>query len=155
MFVENEELLPELVKYIQSDNMSVMNEACWVISNLINGGSDEVKRKLIHTDHCIEWYIDVMKKTDDKDIGNIMIVALRKCIALESELKEVCVNLNLKEILEQNDTIDKLSRNYRLLLSSFVDGYEVSEEEDSEVDMEEEDEYEVGEEDDEDDMEEE
>ena len=117
MLVEDGELLPIFIKYLKSDNVDVMNEACWVITNMINGGSVEIIKKVIQSDHCIECYIDVINKIEDENLVIRMIIALIKCIEVESGLKELYVNKNLKEILEKNNHTDKLSDEYKKLSS--------------------------------------
>ena len=117
MLVEDGELLSIFIKYLKSDNLNVMNEACWVITNMINDGSVEIIKKVIQADHCIECYIDVINKIEDENLVIRMIIALIKCIEVESGLKELYVNKNMKEILEKNNHTDKSSDEYKKLSS--------------------------------------
>ena len=117
MLLEDDELLPIFIKYMQSDNVNIMNEACWTISNMIIGGSEAIIKRVIQADHCIECCIDVINKIEDEELANHMILALSRCIDVESGLKELYVNKNLEEILEENDHIDKSSDEYKSLIS--------------------------------------
>ena len=117
MLLEDDELLPLFIKYMQSDNLDVMNNACWLISNMINDVPDAIVRKVIQADHCIEYYIDAINEIEDEDLVNYMIMALLKCIQVDSGLKELYINKNLKEILEDNYYINKSSDAYKILLS--------------------------------------
>ena len=115
------DLLSTFIKYLQSENRSVMEEACWVISNMINSGVTSVISTLIQTEHCIECFIDVLNKIEDERTINNVMEALTRSITVESGLKEVYLNKNLKEILERNNHIDKSSEIYKKLLSTFID----------------------------------
>ena len=117
MLVEDGELLSIFIKYLKSDNLNVMNEACWVITNIINCGVDIIVRKVIQADHCIEYYIDAIKRIEREILCNYMIKALTKCIEVDSGLKELYVNKNMKEILEKNNHTDKSSDEYKKLSS--------------------------------------
>ena len=114
---EIKELLPVLVTYMQSDDKRVMEKACWMFANMVNYGSVDVLQQLIQTDHCIEYFINTMKRIEDENVGYFMIKALATCLDVESGLKEVYVNKKLKEILEKNSHIDKSSKGYQILLS--------------------------------------
>ena len=114
---EIKEILPVLITYMQSDDKRVMEKACWMFANIMDDGSDDVLQQLIQTDHCIEYFIDAMKRIENEEIGYLMINALVMCMDVESGLKEVYVNKKLKEILEKNSHIDKSSKGYQILLS--------------------------------------
>ena len=115
--MEDDELLPVFINYMQSDNVNIMNQACWLITNIINCGSEAIIKRVIQADHCIECCIDVISKIEDEELANHMILVLSRCIDVESGLKELYVNKNLKEILEENDHIDKSSYEYKSLIS--------------------------------------
>ena len=117
MLVEDGELLPIFIKYMQSDNVNIMNEACWTISNMINGGFDDIIKSVIQADHCIECCIDRLNIIENERLSNQIILALSRCIDVESGLKELYVNKNLKEILEKNNYIDKSSKEYKSMIS--------------------------------------
>ena len=117
MLLEDDELLSIFIKYMQSDDLKLIYEACWTISNMISGGSEVIIRKVIQTDHCIECCIDVINKIEDERLVNEMIMALSKCIEVDNGLKELYVNKNLKEILENHDHIDNSSWIYQALIS--------------------------------------
>ena len=127
MLLEDDELLPIIIEYMQSDNVNLMNEACWTISNMINRGFDDIIKRVIQADHCINNYVNALTMVDVKTLGNRMITALTKCIEVESGLKEMYMNKNLKEILEKNDFIKVYSTDSRILLLKFVDGFELNE----------------------------
>ena len=118
MLLEDDELLPLFIQYIQSDDLAIMNEACSTISNMIIDVPDAIVRKVIQADHCIEYYIDAINKIEDEIITNKMIKALARCIQVDSGLKELYISKNLKEILEENDHIDKSNEDLKKLLST-------------------------------------
>ena len=117
MLLEDDELLPISIKYMQSDNKKIIDNVGWVISNMINHGSDDIIKKVIQADHCINYYIDLINKIEEERLVNHMVMALSKCIEVESGLKELYVNKNLKEILEKNNYIDKSSKEYKSMIS--------------------------------------
>ena len=122
MLLEDDELLSLFIKYMQSDDLDIIKQACWTITNMINYGSEVIIRKVIQTDHCIECCIDVINKIEDEELVNEMIMALSKCIQVESGLKELYIRKNLKEILENHDHIDKSNKEYKKLLSALKRG---------------------------------
>ena len=108
MLLEDDELLPLFIQYIQSDDLAIMRRACWLISNMIIDVPDAIVRKVIQADHCIEYYIDLINEIEDEELVYKIIIALTRCIEVDSGLKELYINKNLKEILEKNDHIDKV-----------------------------------------------
>ena len=126
---EIKEILPVLITYMQSDDKRVMEKACWMFANMVNYGSVDVLQQLIQTDHCIEYFIDAMKRIENEEIGYLMMNALTKCLDVESGLKEVYVNKKLKEILEKNSHIDKSSTEYITLLRAFDNVHNAEEDE--------------------------
>ena len=118
MLLEDDELLPLFIKYMQSDDSDIIRRACWIISNIINGGSEVIIKRVVQTNHCIECYIDAINKIENGRLVNEMIKALARCIQVDSGLKELYISKNLKEILEENDHIDKSSKEYKKLLST-------------------------------------
>ena len=123
------EILPVLITYMQSDDKRVMEKACWMFANMMNHGSVDVLQQLIQTDHCIEYFIDAMKRIENEEIGYLMMNALTKCLDVESGLKEVYVNKKLKEILDKNSHIDKCCIEYITLLRAFANIHNVEEDE--------------------------
>ena len=126
---EIKEILPVLIMYMQSDDKHVMEKICWMFSNMMNYGSVDVVKQLIQADHCIEYFIDAMKRIEDRLTGYLMMKALTKCMYVESGLKEVYVNKKLKEIIEKNNHIDKSSTECIKLLTAFANVHNAEEDE--------------------------
>ena len=88
MLLEDDELLPIFIEYMQSDNVNLMNEACWVISNIVNCDFVDIVMRVVQADHCFKCCIDVMNKIEDENLANQMKMALQKCFMVVLGSKE-------------------------------------------------------------------
>ena len=96
---------------------------------MIIGGSVDVVKKLIQKENCIDTCINVLRRMKGITLVEQVVLALTRCIEVDSGLKEVYVDKKLEEIIENNHYVDKGSEMVLRLLYKFVDELNEEEEE--------------------------
>ena len=68
---------------MQSDNKKIIDNVGWVISDMINHGSDDIIKKVIQADHCIDYYIDKEHTIPFDGIGQCVLQLQPKAKQIE------------------------------------------------------------------------
>ena len=114
----NKKLLSLFLKHMDSEELVVMEEACWVISNILTGLSYDKIPTIIHFDQCIECCCNALRKINNKYLAENILSALVICIDVDSEIKSKCIDNQLIEILDTNKIINKESDKYQILYNT-------------------------------------